>query len=84
MLEWLCESYRQKKEVNIDDVFETAYANATKSKSTSPEMDRIVKVIKKAQTECIATVQQLANFLMTVLLKLKKTTCHKCSFHIGL
>ena len=61
MLEWLCESYRQKKEVNIDDVFETAYANATKSKSTSPEMDRIVKVIKKAQTECIATVQQLAD-----------------------
>lgn len=60
MLEWICESCRQKKEVDINDIFDEAYLKATKSKSSSPEMDKIVKVIQKAQTECKSTVNQLS------------------------
>ncbi|MGB4092997.1 MAG: hypothetical protein WBK46_13815, partial [Ruminococcus flavefaciens] len=61
MLEWIFESYRQNKEVDIDDIFESAYSKATKSKSSNPEMDKIVKVIKNAQTECKYTIDQLSD-----------------------
>lgn len=61
MLEWIYESFRQSKEVDINDIFEKAYSEATKSKSISPEMDKIVKVIKNAQTECKSTVEQLSD-----------------------
>lgn len=61
MLEWICESYCQNKEVDIEEVFERAYLKATKSISQNPEMDKIVKAIKKAQTECKSTVEQLSD-----------------------
>ncbi len=61
MLEWIYESHRQKKEVDIDDIFEEAYSKATKSKSSSPEMDKIVKVIRQNQQECETIIKQLAD-----------------------
>ena len=45
LIEWVCEYYRQGKEVDISTIFDQAYAQATRYKRNNPEMSKVVKVI---------------------------------------
>lgn len=72
LIEWVCEYYRQGKEVDISTIFDQAFEQATRYKVNNPEMSKIVKVISDAPINIQNIIEELSEVFGSKFTKAQK------------